>query len=319
MDSFWKKITGAREMMILLVVILVFIIMCFASPYFFSQANLLALLLSLSLEAIMAVGMVNLMVSGGFDMSIGSIVALSGAVAAVMMRAGLPIFLSVIAGILAGGLVGLFNGYFIARQGITAFVTTLATQEMARGLVYVSLGGRNASSLPKSFNAIGQYKLFGLIQMPIVYMIIIVILGDILMKRSHFFRQNYYIGGNIKAAKLSGINADLMVELNYIIMGLLAGWAGIVLTARLGSAATTAGVGVELRVITAVIIGGASMSGGEGTVTGAFLGTVLMALINNAMNLLNVSVYWQTFVTGLVLMIAVLIDRYGRIRQEKKG
>ena len=317
MRSQIKKITGVREMMILLVVILVFVIMCFASPYFFSSSNLLAVLLSLSLEAIMAVGMVSLMVSGGFDMSVGSIVAFAGAISAILMRAGIPVFVSVLGGIVGGGLVGWFNGFAIAKLGITPFVTTLASQQMCRGLVYVSMNGRNISGLPDEFAAIGQYKLFG-VQMPIVYMIIIVIIGDILLRKSHFFRQNYYIGGNFKAAKLSGINADRMTIINYIIMGTLAAVAGIILTSRLGSASTTAGAGMELKVITAVIIGGASMSGGEGTVVGAFLGCILMALISNAMTLLNVSIYWQTFVTGGVLMIAVLVDRYGRNKQEKK-
>lgn len=317
MHSQIKKMAGVREMMILLVVVLVFVIMCFASPYFFSSSNLLAVLLSLSLEAIMAVGMVNLMVSGGFDMSVGSIVAFAGAISAIMMKADIPIFFSVLGGIAAGALVGWFNGFSVARLGITPFVTTLASQQMCRGLVYVSMNGRNISGLPDKFAAIGQNKLFG-VQMPIIYMIIIVIIGDILLRKSHFFRQNYYIGGNFKAAKLSGINAERMTIFNYIIMGVLASVAGIILTSRLGSASTTAGAGMELKVITAVIIGGASMSGGEGTVVGAFLGCILMALISNAMTLLNVSIYWQTFVTGGVLMIAVLIDRYGRNKQEKK-
>ena len=155
--------------------------------------------------------------------------------------------------------------------------------------------------------------------MPVVYMVVIVIIGSILLSKSRFFRQNYYIGGNIKAAKLSGIHVDRITVINYVIMGLLAGIAGVVLTARLGAASTTAGSGMEMKVITAVIIGGASMSGGEGTVVGAFLGCILMALISNAMTLLNVSVYWQTFITGFTLIVAVLIDRAGKMKQEKNG
>jgi ribose transport system permease protein len=309
-----SRITGARELVILIVVVVMFIIMCFASPYFFSSSNLLAVLLSLSLEAIMGVGMVNLMVSGGFDMSIGSVVALTGGVAAELIKVGAPVLVAVLAGLVVGGLVGSFNGFAIAKLGITPFVTTLATQSMCRGLVLVFMNGKNVGSLPESFNWIGQFKL-GQVQLPVIYALVVVIIGHFLLSKSRFFRQNYYIGGNFKAAKLSGIHTDRMQIVNYMIMGLLAAFAGIVLTARLGSASTTAGTGVELKVITAVIIGGASMSGGEGTVIGAFLGCVLMSLIANAMTLLDVSVYWQTFVTGFTLLAAVLIDRYGKMKQ----
>ena len=311
-----SRITGARELVILMVVVLMFIVMCFASPYFFSSSNLLAVLLSLSLEAIMGVGMVNLMVSGGFDMSIGSVVALTGGIAAALMKAGSPIVVAILAGFVVGGLVGMFNGFAIAKLGITPFVATLASQSMCRGLVLVFMNGKNIGSLPDAFTWIGQFKI-GQVQLPVIYAIVIVIIGHIFLSRSRFFRQNYYIGGNFKAAKLSGIHTDRMQIVNYMIMGLLAAFAGIVLTARLGSASTTAGTGVELKVITAVIIGGASMSGGEGTVIGAFLGCILMSLIANAMTLLDVSVYWQTFVTGFTLLVAVLIDRYGKIKQGK--
>ncbi|NCB36357.1 MAG: ABC transporter permease [Clostridia bacterium] len=318
MESLRNRMKNARELVLLLVVLVMFIGMCFASPYFFSSGNLLAVLLSLSLEAIMAVGMVSLMVSGGFDMSIGSNVALSGCIVAMMIKAGAPVWLSIVGGLGTGCLVGLFNGLAVAKLGIVPFVTTLASQSMARGLVLVFSSGKNISGLPESYTWIGQAKL-GVVQMPVVYMVVIVIIGSILLSRSRFFRQNYYIGGNIKAAKLSGIHVDRITVINYVIMGLLAGIAGVVLTARLGAASTTAGSGMEMKVITAVIIGGASMSGGEGTVVGAFLGCILMALISNAMTLLNVSVYWQTFITGFTLIVAVLIDRAGKMKQEKNG
>ena len=237
-------------------------------------------------------------------------------IAAGLMKAGTPVLVAVLAGLLVGGLVGVFNGFAISKLGITPFVTTLATQSMCRGLVLVFMNGKNVGSLPSSFTWIGQIKL-GDVQLPVIYALVFVVVGHFLLSKSRFFRQNYYIGGNFKAAKLSGIHTDRMQIVNYMIMGLLAAFAGIVLTARLGSASTTAGTGVELKVITAVIIGGASMSGGEGTVIGAFLGCVLMSLIANAMTLLDVSVYWQTFVTGFTLLVAVLIDRYGKIKQGK--
>ena len=311
-----KRVTKQREFMIFAIVLSVMVAMSFASPYFLSTGNMLALMLGLSIEVLIAVGMTNLMVAGGFDMSVGSVVAFTGAITAILITKGIPVVLAVVAGISVGALVGLFNGFIISKIGINPFVTTLASLSLFRGLTLIIAKGQNISGLGEAFNVIGQSKLLG-IQLPIWYAVILVIIGDILLRKSRFFRQNYYIGGNEKAAKLSGIDVDKIKILNYVIVGALAGFAGIVMTSRLGSAAVTAGAGLELRVITAVIIGGASLQGGEGTVIGTFLGSLLMALITNALTLLGVDVYWQTFVIGATLLIAVLIDRAGKMRKEK--
>jgi len=318
--NFLRRVTKLREFMIFSIVLGVFVIMTFASPYFLSTANILALLLGLSIEAIIAVGMTNLMVSGGFDMSVGSIVAFTGASTAMLIRLGVPVFAAVLIGLCIGALIGLFNGVIVSKIGINPFVTTLASLSLFRGLTLIITKGKNITGLGGTFKAIGQTTVLG-VQMPIWYAIMLVIAGDILLRKARFFRQNYYIGGNEKAALLSGISVDMMKTLNYMITGLLAAVAGIVMTSRLGAASVTAGTGLELRVITAVIIGGASLQGGEGSVIGAFLGSVLMALITNALTLLGVDIYWQTFVIGATLLIAVLIDRMGKIRREriKKG
>ncbi len=304
--------------MIFAIVFGVFVIMSFSSPYFLNTSNLLALLLGLSIEAIIAVGMTSLMVSGGFDMSVGSVVAFTGAATAMAMKWGVPPLFAILIGLGIGAAIGLFNGFIIAKLGINPFVTTLASLSLFRGLTLILTGGKNISGLDRGFQAIGQESFLG-IQAPIWYAVILIVAGDILLRKSRFFRQNYYIGGNEKAAHLSGIPVDKIKILNYVLVGLLAGIAGVVMTARLGSASVTAGSGLELRVITAVIIGGASLQGGEGTVIGAFLGSLLMALITNALTLLGVDVYWQTFVIGATLLTAVLIDRFGKIRKEKKG
>lgn len=313
----WKKLTRQREFMIFAVVAGVFVIMSFASPYFLSTSNILAVLLGLSLEAIIAVGMVNLMASGGFDLSVGSVVAFTGSSTAMFIKMEIPVPLAVALGLGLGALIGLFNGVIVSKVGINAFVTTLSSLSLFRGLTLIVTKGQNITGLGDTFKSIGQAKFFS-VQTPIWYAIILVIIGDILLRKSRFFRQSYYIGGNEHAARLSGINVDRMKILNFVITGLLAATAGIIMTARLGAASVTAGTGLELRVITAVIIGGASLQGGEGTVLGAFLGTFLMALITNALTLLGVDVYWQTFVIGATLLTAVLIDRLGKMREEGK-
>jgi len=316
--NYLKRITKIREFIIFSIVVGVFAIMTLASPYFLNTANLLALMLGLSIEVIIAVAMANLMVSGGFDMSVGSVVAFTGALTAMLITSGIPVVFGVIIGLCVGGAIGLFNGFIVSKIGINPFVTTLASLSLFRGLTLIVTKGRNISGLPDSFKSIGQSNFFG-IQSPIWIAVFLIIVGDIVLRKSRFFRQNYYIGGNEKAARLSGINVDKMKILNYMLTGLFAALAGIVMTSRLGAASVTAGSGLELRVITAVIIGGASLQGGEGTVLGAFLGSLLMALITNALTLLGVDVYWQTFVIGGTLLVAVLLDRIGKIRKEKKS
>jgi ribose transport system permease protein len=312
--SFIKKLTKQREFLIFMLVAAIFLIMGLITPVFWNYANISALFLSLSTEVLIAVGMTILMVSGGFDMSVGSVLAFSGVTACLALKAGAPVPLVVLLGIAIGAAAGLFNGFIIAKVGINAFVTTLASLSLFRGLTLIVTRGQNIAMLGDVFNNIGQSVWLG-VQAPIWYMVIIVIIGDVLLRRSRFFRQNYYIGSNEKAAILSGIQVDKMKILNYVLVGILAGLSGIVLSARMGAATVTQGTGLELRVITAVIIGGASLAGGEGTILGAFLGSMLMALITNALTLLGVDVYWQTFVTGATLLGAVLIDQLGKRRK----
>ena len=311
-----KKLTKQREFFIFFVIVCIMVAMTIYSPIFLTFANLSVLFLSLSIAVIIAVGMTNLMVSGGFDMSVGSVLAFSGAMAGIVLRSGAPVIAAVLIGIVIGGLAGLFNGFVVSILGINPFVTTLASLSLFRGLTLIVTRGQNISGLPDAFNALGQKVILGL-QMPIWYALILVVVGDILLRKSRFFRQNYYIGGSEKSARLSGIAVDRMKILNYVIVGLLAGFAGVIMTARMGTASVTQGTGLELQVITAVIIGGASLQGGEGTVIGAFLGSLLMTLITNVLTLVGVDVYWQTFVTGATLLVAVLIDQYGKVRKEK--
>ena len=182
---------------------------------------------------------------------------------------------------------------------------------VARGLVLVASGGRGISGFPDAFTAIGQGTFFG-VQSVIWIMLFIVALSDYLLRHSRFFRQNYYIGASERAARLSGIHVEKVKIINYLLSGFLAAVAGILFAARLGNASVTSGIGLELRVISAVIIGGASLAGGEGTVWGAFLGMLLMTVITNALNLFGVDVYWQSMVIGATLLAAVIIDSLSR-------
>lgn len=302
-----KFLFSMREMALVLVLLFIGVIMMALSPIFLSPLNLRAILMALSVEAPITVGMVILLVSGGLDLSVGSTLAFTGVVTGIVLNVGLPAPISILIGLLAALGVGLVNGLLVAKVGINPFITTLGMMTTVRGLLLVLAGGRAVLNLPSSFTVIGQGKLFGL-QYPIYVMLFVVIVGDILMRNSRFFRQNYYIGGNEKAARLSGINVDLLKIFNFCLVAFLSGVSGLLITARFGSASLTVGGGLELKVITAAIIGGASLSGGEGSVFGAFLGALLIAVLANALNLMGVDVFWQTLVTGLILITAVVID-----------
>jgi ribose transport system permease protein len=303
-----RTITAYREFTLFLVLVVIGLIMSLISDVFLNKANIEAILLGLSVEGTIAVGMVILLISGGLDLSVGSILALTGVVSGLALTAlHLPAWLAILVGLLAALGVGLVNGGLVAKLNINPFITTLGMMITARGLTLVLAKGKAVLNLPQSFTVVGQGRLFG-VQYPIYIMLLLVIVGDILMRNSRFFRQSYYIGGNEKAAGLSGINVDLVKIFNYCLVAVLAGIAGIMITARFGSSSLTVGSGVELRVITATIIGGASLSGGEGSVFGAFLGALFMGVLANSLNLLGVDVYWQNLVTGLILIIAVVFD-----------
>jgi len=303
-----RTIASAREFSLIAVLVVSAVIMFMISDVFLNKANIEAILLGLSVEGTIAVGMVILLISGGLDLSVGSTLAFAGVVTGLALTSlGLPAVAAIILGLLAALAVGLINGLLVAKLKINPFITTLGMMITVRGLLLVLAKGRAVLNLPESFTVIGQGRLFG-IQYPIYVMLAVVIIGDLLMRNSRFFRQSYYIGGNERAARLSGINVDLVKIFNYCLVAVLAGVAGLMITGRFGSSSLTVGTGVEFRVITATIIGGASLSGGEGSVFGAFLGALFMAVLANALNLLGVDVYWQNFVTGLILIIAVVVD-----------
>ena len=313
-----RSVAAYREFSLVIVLLVMVVLMTFVSPVFLSRANIEAILLGLSVEATIAVGMVILLISGGLDLSVGSTMAFTGVVTGLLLtRLSIPAPVAILLGLLAALLVGLANGLLVSKMMINPFIVTLGMLITVRGLTLVLASGKAVLNLPDSFTVVGQGRLFG-VQYPIYIMLVLVVVFDLLMRNSRFFRQMYYIGGNEKAARLSGINVDWVKIFNCCLVAVLAGVAGIMITGRFGSSSLTVGSGVELRVITATIIGGASLSGGEGSVFGAFLGALFMGVLANALNLLGVDVYWQNFVTGLILIIAVIVDVLNERRKNQQ-
>ena len=313
----YNKISGFRELPLLIVILVIGIILSFISPNFLNAQNIIAVLLGASFDAIVAVSMTLLLISGGFDLSIGSVAGFGGVMAGKMLVYGQGPVVAVIVGILSGAFVGLVNGFIIAKIKVNPLITTLAMLSIVRGTIYIITKGLGIPTLPDNFNIIAQKKFYGF-QTPIIIMIIFIILAEIFFRKSVFFKQYYFIGGNEESARLSGIRVDYLRILTYVISGTLAALSGILMASRMGGAISTAGTGMELRIITACVIGGCSLAGGEGTMLGSFLGVLLMVLVVNAFNLLGVSVYWQQAVMGTILLVAVLIDVLRRRRFEKQ-
>jgi ribose transport system permease protein len=271
--------------------------------------NFSAILRNLALDAIMAAGMLILMVSGLFDLSVGGMFSMAGVLTGWLMKnGGVPVPLAIFAGLAVAALGGFINGFVVARVRVNALITTLGTMQIFRG-VAVLVGGPGISFLPASFSNLGQAKWLGL-QSSVWLMAGVIACFHFLLRRTRFFRQYYYIGGNEKAAVLSGIPVPKMQIAAFTISGFLAGLAGIVFAARIATSVSVAGDGAELRIITAVILGGASLKGGKGSILGALVGVVFIALINNLMIIAKISSYWQSIVIGLVLVLAVSMDYF---------
>lgn len=291
-------------------ILLLGIFMSFAFPAQFpTLENISQLLLNLSIDTIVAVGMMILLISGMFDLSVGSVVAFAGGICGYLMYYhDVHFLLAIAAGITGSILIGFANGWLIAKVGINPMIQTLAMMGIVRGLALM-LSGAGIQNFPYNFIYIGQSKLFT-IQAPVWYMLVVVLVFAFLVKRTVFFRRYYFIGSNERAAKLSGIQVERMKIIAFVISATLAGIAGILLASRLGAALATSGRGLELRVITAVILGGASLSGGTGKIWGAFLGALFMAVVNNLLIIARISGYWQEIILGLILIGAVGLDQW---------
>jgi ribose transport system permease protein len=311
----WRRVLATRETTLAAFILIIVLVMSQATPYFLTMANFRAMAIGLTPTAIIAIGMTILLVSGGFDLSVGAVLALSSTAVALMMTGGLPMALSVLCALLIGAIIGLANGLIVTRLGVNPLVATLGTMSVARGAALVLTEGFSVSNLPPAFGYIGGANWLGL---PAVVWITLalVVLGDLALRHARYLRQAYYIGGNEKAARLSGIPVDSVRCAAFVLTALLAALAGVLLASRLMSGTPTAGAALELQVLAAAVIGGASLRGGEGTVLGAFLGVIFVALINNAMTMLAVSIYWQMVVTGCVLIAAVALDMVLRRRRQ---
>lgn len=294
----------------LLGLFLIVIVITILNPSFMTTDNILNILRQVSISALIAFGMTFVILTGGIDLSVGSTLALTGAVAATMLASGIDPVLTILAALLLGAILGAVNGVIIAKGKVAPFIATLATMTIYRGLTLVYTDGRPVSDLGNeiTFQMLGKGYFFG-IPVPVCTMILAFIALYVIMHKTTFGRRVYAVGGNEAASKLSGINVDRVKIAVYSLTGMLAALSALILTSRLNSAQPTAGTSYELDAIAAVVLGGTSLTGGKGWIFGTLVGALIIGVLNNGLNLIGVSSFFQQVVKGIVILIAVLIDR----------
>ncbi|HPU22078.1 MAG TPA: ABC transporter permease [Thermoclostridium caenicola] len=282
---------------------------------FLTVKNIFNVLRQISTNLFLACGMTMVIILGGIDLSVGSIIALSGCLAAgAVVRYNLPLGVALLIGVLVGLTIGLFNGVVISRTTIPPFIVTLATMNIAKGLAYVYTGGSPVRVVTKEWQFLGAGYI-GSVPTPVIILIVVLIVTAIIMNKTRMGRYIYAVGGNAQAAEFSGIKVSRVKFFVYAYSGLMAGLAGIVLASRMYSGQPTAGEGAEMDAIAAVVVGGTSMAGGYGKIGGTIIGGLIIGILNNGLNLLNVNSFWQYVIKGAVILLAVFIDY---LRQENK-
>ncbi|WYJ91313.1 ribose transport system permease [Enterococcus sp. 9E7_DIV0242] len=306
-----KKITEhISKLGPLLALIVLIIVVTAMNPSFVSPSNLLNLLRQVAANGFIAFGMTFVILTGGIDLSVGSTLALSSALTAGLISNGMHVGLAVLVGLVSGGFLGALNGLLISKGKMAPFIATLATMTIYRGTTLVYTNGNPITGIGDSFffSFIGRGYLFG-IPFPVILMFLVFILLFLLLHKTSFGRKTYAIGGNEKAAYIAGVKIDKIKILIYTISGLMASISGMIITSRLNSAQPTAGQSYEMDAIASVVLGGTSLSGGRGRIFGTLIGALIIGTLNNGLNLLGVSSFYQQIVKGIVIVIAVLLDR----------
>lgn len=294
--------------------IVVFAVLSFASPEFLTADNLFNIGSQTAVVAVIAIGMTLVIITAGIDLSVGSVAAFSGVVGVMLVvNAGLPVPLGILGGVLVGAGCGLVNGLLVSVAGLNPFIATLGMLSVARGLVYIVTEAQAIFGTPDSFRLLGQGVL-GPLPIPILTIIVVALVGYVVLSRTRLGRYAYAMGSNLEAARLSGIPIRRYLTSVYVISGALAGFGGMIAASRVNSGQPNYGIGLELDVIAAAVIGGASLFGGQGTVVGTLIGAFLISLIRNGAVLLSVDIFYQQVIIGVVIWLAVFWDQYRRRR-----
>ncbi len=309
-----RSLLGNQGLSMLLILAIMWIVLAFLSPYFFTVDNLFEITLQTAVIAIIAAGGTLVIISGGIDLSVGSVFACAAVVGGLVFTSTGNLFLALATTLAVGALLGLTNGLLITKIRVPPFIATLGMMGIARGLALIISRGIPIYGLDENFRFIGQGKLFDVIPVPTIIMLAVYAVGFVVMNYSRFGRFIYAIGSNTEAARLSGINVPAVIIGVYTIAGLLSGLASTIEAGRLATVQPAGGNGYELLAIGAVLIGGASTFGGEGSILATLVGALMVTTIRNGLNILGVNAFWQYVVNGIVIIAAVAIDQYRRRR-----
>lgn len=280
------------------------------APNFLKLDNMMNIARSIAIIGVVAIGETFVLIAGGIDLSITSVMAAAGMAAAVAIRAGAPLWVGVLIAIGVGAMVGLINGLIVTKIHINPFITTLATSQIVRGAAYISSAGHTLTVPVEGFTELGRGRWMDIIPYPVFILIAFFIIAHFFLSKTLAGRYIYAIGGNSEACRLAGIKVDRWRLVFYSICGITAGFAGYMFSSLVGSAMGNAALGTEMSIISGVILGGASLAGGEGTIIGSFLGVLLLGMLTNGLIQLNVPSFWQMVASGLVLMISLFIDSW---------
>ena len=309
--KYMSELTTVIALIILMAVITII------NSNFLTANNLLNLLLQVTSNALIAFGMTFVILTGGIDLSVGSILALSSALTAGLLGSGMPVTLAILISLIMGCILGMMNGLLISYGKLAPFIVTLATMTIFRGATLVYTNGNPITkglSDTFLFQFLGQGYIVG-IPFPVIIMFIVFIVLYVLLHKTSFGKSVYAIGGNEKAAYISGVKLNKVKIIIYSISGMMASISGLIITSRLSSAQPTAGASYEMDAIAAVVLGGTSLSGGKGRILGTLIGALIIGVLNNGLNIIGVSAFWQQVVKGVVILIAVLIDRFKVVKQ----
>lgn len=315
-QNIFQRIVKANSFGICVILIMMCVLLTIlVKDKFFSSSNILSVIRQFSFYGILAIGLCIVIITGGIDISVGSIFALAGVVSCMSItKLGIPVFISVLLGLAVGILMGYFSGFCITVLGLPPMIATLGMQSIARGIAYTITGGYPIGSLPDSFKFIGLGNIAN-IPVPIILMILLAVIAHLFLHKTVIGRWVFAIGGNEEGARISGVKVNKIKRMVYAISGFTAATSGIAMAARLGVGQSTAGVGYEMDAIAATVIGGTSLSGGKGSIFGTIIGAAIMGVLRNGLVLLDVSAYWQQTVIGLVIIAAVALDN---VRNKKK-
>lgn len=310
----WKRLLKDQRVLLAIVIVAIVIIISIINPRFIAISNIITIFQQISVLGILTMAMSMLLISGGVDLSIGNIMVLSGVVMSILLGAGLPVVVAVLAGLAVGTMCGLVNGVIIAKSKCIPLIITLGTSQAFYGMA-LSVSGGSIMSLGGAFNGL-KTQIAGIFPVMVLVLLMMTAVAYILMNYTKFGRRIVAIGGNEKNAFLSGINVTRYKIIIYGIAGFFCAVASIVFCARIDSITSNAGSGYETNALTAAIIGGVTFDGGKGTISGAFLGCLLMGVISNAMNILRVPTYVQTIITGCIIVAAVVLSNINNMKKK---